>query len=112
MRVRASLVRLAIVFALGACLVPLEADTAEAGRIKFRVRSSGSYGSHAGERKLEATPERPRSSAEAASARARAALSAEAAQGATTEPSSEAPSAASESRTRSYQNGAVCIAGC
>lgn len=134
--------RLLLVFALAALLVPLEIAPAEAGRIKFRVRSSSGAGSaDRADERLTARPRspisvrirsssgsgsnaterrddqkaRPRTSsaAAAAAARARTALEAErAAQAAKGVPAGSTDQPVPVGKTTSYANGVTCIAGC
>jgi hypothetical protein len=114
--------------------VPLQAGTADAKRIKIRSHSdghsragtadrvkeeesrfnvrfrSGASPSAGGEREKE--QQRVGSKAAAAAERARAALEAEAAQKTAGTPVTLAPAAVSQEKAKSYQSGAMCVAGC
>jgi hypothetical protein len=102
-------VRLAVAALVALSTIPIESDTAEAGRIKLRFRTYPTSGSYAMDRKQDVTPAGPKPAATAASARAAAILAAEAAQAA---PPLAMPAPLDDSRAKAYDNGTVCIAGC
>jgi hypothetical protein len=132
---------MALALGLAALMLPLETTSAEAGRIKVRVRSSHNPASKVGEQQTakpgsplrvrirtssgsgssaadgrddqKARPRAP-SAAAAAAARARATLEAEkAAQAAKgVAPAAAAPQALPTAKTTDYGNGVTCIAGC
>jgi hypothetical protein len=106
-----------IAVALGLVIagLPLDADPAEAARIKLRYRTGAVYGSTASSNPADnadanhkARPA-PEGRAAAAAERARAALEAEKAKAA---PVSVDPRPAVGAETKGYANGVTCIAGC
>lgn len=126
---------LALAFVLAPVLVPLDTSPAEAGRAKFRTKSSsgqshvsrsgddtdergrssfsfripGSWGSGSGEDERASARRKPQGSAAAAAERARAALEAEKASRRAA-PVVHQPVPIGE--TKSYSNGVMCVAGC